>query len=46
MIKVRAVWFGRRGTGLVRYGLHRALLEGEGGHRGSPRVVAERSQGM
>ena len=24
----------------------RALLEGEGGHRGSPRAVAERSQGM
>ena len=23
----------------------RALLEGEGGHRGSPRAVAERSQG-
>ena len=26
--------------------LTRALLEGEGGHRGSPRAVAERSRGM
>ena len=33
------VWGGGGGGG-------RALLEGEGGHQGSPRAVAERSQGM
>ena len=31
---------------LVGGGGGRALIEGEGGHRGSPRAVAERSRGM